>query len=147
MRKILSRLPRRTVLAVVATMSIVVIAFAVKPTAAPSRPTSTVLYTPVLAAGPGNGLYCDVLNVSTTTRMISMDLIDNLGVLIGHIPASGNPYPTPPGQAFGGGVTDPNATFIGYCKITVDGTSSDVRGEVLVNNGTTAQTIAAAPAY
>jgi hypothetical protein len=79
--------------------------------------------------------------------MISMDLVDNFGVTIGHMPAAGGSASVNPGEGFDGGVNDPNGSSIGYCKITVDVTSLDVRGAVIVNNGTTAQTIAVAPAY
>ncbi len=147
MRKTLSRLPRKMVLAGLVAVMMVVIAFAARPTAAPLR--SAVLYTPLLFAGAGNGLGCEVVNVSTTTHLISMELFRNDGVSLGQMPATGGPYYSlGPGAAFGGGIAGQPDISIGYCKITVsDGTSSDVRGEVYVNDQTTGQTLAVAPAY
>jgi hypothetical protein len=128
-------------------MLTVLIAFAARPTAAPT-PRNIVLYTPELAAALGNNLGCEVVNVATTSRSISMDLVLNDGTSQ-HMPAAGGSLIVPPGDSFRGGVVSPYPGFIGYCKITVEaGTSSlDVRGAVVVSDGATAQTIAVASAY
>lgn len=143
MRTILNRLPRRTLYASIATLLIALVPYAVRSTAA-GKPGSSTIYSPVLSSASSDtttrSLVCWATNISAVSHVISAELLEADGTSLATIPAR----TVGPGNSVDGGVT---GTHIAYCRITVDGLSSDVRGELLLVDNGDGLTLAAVPAY
>lgn len=145
----LKRLPRKTCVGIV-TVLILFVAYATRSTAAPPPRTST-LYTAVLHANGFNGtngteaaLSCYITNVSTVSHIVSAEMTDNSGnTLIEPVPVS-----LAPGASTIAGLGS-SSNAIAFCKITVDGPSSDIRAQIqlLATTNTGALTLAVSPAY
>jgi hypothetical protein len=127
MRTIVDRLPRGT-LYVSLTIGLILSSWpAMRAIAASGAKTvtPTTLYTAILVSDSNGGLSCSVTNVSATSHIVSMDLIDDSGI----VNNLASLMPVGPNETLHLGIIGANAF---YCKITVDGPASDVRAEELL---------------
>jgi hypothetical protein len=140
MRLIPVRVVRRSLYVGAAGLFVMVVGLAARSTAAaPPKPiTTTTLYT----ADAGGSTYeiCEVRNVSAVYHTISMQIIDFFdGTVLDQ--RQGDVIPP------GGRDTATAYNRSTYCKITVDGPTSDVRGALLVTSSDGFTASAVIPAY
>jgi hypothetical protein len=121
------------------TVLALLIALAVRPVSAAK---ATTLYTPpFISAGVDNYLSCEAVNVGASPLTISFELISRD---IGNVVAS-NTFNVQPG--FGAATATQNA--FAFCRISFDGTATDVRASInqVVVGGGVNTTTASLPAW
>ena len=92
-----------------------------------SPPQANVRFTPQVAQkSPFDDIFCSVVNVTSVTRTVRLQEIDNGVVLFD----TGN-FSLPAGSEYNVGA--PQAVFTAFCKFTVvDGSRTDIRASVWV---------------